>query len=194
MLSFENVEKTRCPLKFMGKLISKKVLDYHDFRWCKPCFDDKELFAMLSLEIMQAGLSWGTVLEKETAIRKAFDFFEVELIANYEIEKIESLLKDRNIIRNSRKVFAIIENAKAFLKVQRSLGAFSNYIWSFTGGKIIDHKISDFSQMAAKNELSERISFDLKNKGFKFVGPVIIYSYLQAIGVFNDHHVNCEFR
>ena len=186
--------KVRCPKNFMGRFISKRVLDYHDLIWCKPCFDDRELFAMLVLEIMQAGLSWGMVLEKEFAIREAFDFFDVDLVSRYGNKKIESMLNNANLVRNSRKIKAAINNARAFLEVQQRFCGFSNYIWSFTSGKVIDHRLTDLCDMLSENELSRKISSDLKGRGFVFVGPVIIYSYLQAIGVFNDHHVNCEFR
>lgn len=178
----------------MGKVVSKEVVNYHDFRWCKPCFDDIEAFAMLSLEIMQTGLSWGTILKKEIAIREAFDFFNVETVATYGSKKIKNLLNNPKIVRNSRKIKAIIDNAKAFLEVKNDFEFFYKYIWGFVNYRVIDHRLGEFDKMPVKNELSEKISFDLKKRGFKFVGPIVIYSYLQAMGVFNDHCVDCEFR
>lgn len=171
-----------------------RILDYHDRRWCKPEHREAELYAMLVLEGMQAGVSWNLILKKEENIRRAFDGLDPGTVARYSGDKIEELMRDPGIIRNRAKITAAVTNAKAFLKVEEELGSFDRYIWSFTGGKVIDHHLMDLGEMPAKDELSERVSGDLKKRGFKFAGPVIVYSYLQAIGVINDHWEFCEFR
>ena len=149
---------------------------------------------MLILEGMQAGVSWDIILRKENNFRKAFDGFDPRIVAAYDEEKIGELMQDVGIIRNRRKIEAAVTNARAFLKVQEEFGSFDRYIWGFTDGKIIDHHLSDMRDMPAKDELSEQVSGDLKKRGFKFVGPVIIYSYLQGIGVINDHWEYCDYR
>ena len=171
------VEKRRCEFQFGGKPypVTEKYLVYHDTRWGKPLHDDRELFAMLILEGMQAGVSWNLILEKEDNFRRAFDGFDPAVVAMYDENKVESLMQE-------------------FLKVQEEFGSFDAYIWSFTDGQVVDHRLHDGDPMPAKDELSERVSKDLKKRGFKFVGPVIIYSYLQGIGVINDHSVTCEYR
>ena len=190
------VEKRRCEFQFGEKPypVTEKFLVYHDTRWGKPLHDDRELFAMLILEGMQAGVSWNLILEKEDNFRRAFDGFDPAVVAMYDENKVEALMQDAGIIRNRRKVTAAISNAQAFLKVQEEFGSFDAYIWSFTDGQVVDHRLHDGDPMPAKDELSERVSKDLKKRGFKFVGPVIIYSYLQGIGVINDHSVTCEYR
>lgn len=171
-----------------------KYIAYHDTRWGKPEHRDGELFAMLILEGMQAGVSWFIILNKEENFRKAFDGFDPAIVARYDDAKVEALMQDPGIIRNRSKIRAAITNAQAFLKVQAEFGSFDRYIWSFTDGKVIDHHLASESEMPAKDALSERVSRDLRKRGFKFVGPVIIYSYLQGIGVINDHCTFCEFR
>lgn len=138
---------------------------------------------MLVLEGMQAGVSWNLVLNKEDNFRKAFDGFDPQIVAAYDDAKLEELMQDTGIIRNRQKLKAAITNAQAFLKVQKEFGTFDKYIWSFTNGQVIDHHLLDGKDMPAKDELSERISADLKKRGFKFVGPTTIYSYLQGIGI-----------
>lgn len=190
------MEKRRCnfSLGTNENHISEKALLYHDTRWCKPEHRDQELYAMLVLEGMQAGVSWDLILNKEENFRKAFDGFDPNIVANYGEQKIEELLQDRGIIRNRPKIQAAITNARAFLKVQEEFGSFDNFIWGFTDGKAIGHHLSDCKDMPAKDELSQKISAELKKRGFKFVGPTIIYSYLQGIGVVNDHWEYCDFR
>lgn len=173
---------------------SEKMKEYHDHRWCKPVHDDRELFAMLILEGAQAGLSWSTIIDKEDNYRRLFDGFDPALVAAYDGEKIQALLQDPGIIRNRRKVSAAVNNAKAFLRVQEEFGSFDRYIWSFTGGQVIDHHLQSLSDMPATSDLSVQVSKDLKKRGFSFVGPTIIYSYLQGIGVINDHLESCEYR
>ena len=185
--------KKRCQWGDMSK-ISKKMIKYHDERWCKEVHNDQELFAMLILEGAQAGLSWNTIIEKEENYREAFDEFDPEIVADYDKDKIEELMNDEGIIRNRRKIEAAINNAKAFLKIQKEFGSFDKYIWGFTDGKVIDNHLKNMKDMPAKSKLSEKISKDLKKRKFKFVGPVIIYSYLQGIGIINAHWEKCEFR
>ena len=186
-------ERKRCEWGNMSK-ISKKMLNYHDKRWCKEVHNDQELFAMLILEGAQAGLSWNTIIEKEENFREAFDQFDPKIVSEYDKDKIEELMNNEGIIRNRRKIEAAINNAKAFLKIQKEFGSFDKYIWGFTDGKVIDHHLKTFKDMPTKSKLSEKISKDLKKRKFKFVGPVIIYSYLQGIGIINDHLETCDFR
>ncbi|MDO5418233.1 MAG: DNA-3-methyladenine glycosylase I [Lachnospiraceae bacterium] len=174
--------------------MSPKMQEYHDKRWCKQVHDDNELFAMLILEGAQAGLSWSTIIEREDNYRIAFDGFDPVIVAAYDDKKKESLMQNEGIIRNRLKINAAVTNAIAFLKVKDEFGSFDKYIWSFTDGKVIDHKVKDMSEVPATSELSERVSRELKKRGFKFVGATIIYSYLQGIGVYNDHAVDCDFR
>ena len=172
------------------------MLDYHDNRWCKPVHDDQELFAMLCLEGQQAGLSWTTIIRKEAAIRAAFDDFDIATVAAYSDDKIEELMQTDGIIKNRQKIRSAINNAKAIqaLVASGEYSSFDDYVWHFTDGKQIIHHFSDFSEMPAKNELSEEVSRDLKKRGFTFVGPVIIYSYLQGCGVFDDHLDGCPCK
>lgn len=190
------MEKKRCNFSFgtTQNQISEKVLAYHDMRWCKPEHNDRELFAMLVLEGMQAGVSWNLILAKEENFRKAFDGFDPQIVAAYDDARVEELMQDEGIIRNRRKLQSAITNARAFLKVQKEFGSFDKYIWSFTNGKVVDHHLLDVKNMPAKDALSERVSADLKKRGFTFVGPTIIYSYLQGIGIINDHWEYCDYR
>lgn len=176
------------------EISSEKMKAYHDNRWCKPEHNDRELFAMLILEGAQAGLSWSTIIEREENYRKAFDGFDPAIVASYDDEKIESLMQDSGIIRNRLKINSAVTNAKAFRQIQQEFGSFDSYIWSFTDGKVIDHHLQKIEDMPATSELSERVSKDLKKRGFKFVGSTIIYSYLQGVGVINDHLEYCEYR
>lgn len=188
-------EKRRCDLALWTKgPVPETVVRYHDTRWCKIEHRDGELFAMLVLEGMQAGVSWSLILNKEENFRRAFDGFDPKIVAAYDGQKVEELMQDKGIIRNRSKINAAIANARAFLKVQAEYGTFDSFIWSFTDGKTVDHHLSDAKDMPAKDELSEKVSAELKKRGFKFVGPTIVYSYLQGIGVINDHCVFCEFR
>ncbi len=161
---------------------------YHDEEWGKPKYDDKELFELLILESFQAGLSWITILKKREAFRKAYDNFDIKKVANYKEEKINELLGNEKIIRSKNKIISSINNAKIFMQIQKEYGSFSNYIWSFTDNKIIKNTTDDFP---VSTPLSDTISKDLKKRGMKYVGTVIIYSYLQAIGIVNDHETEC---
>ena len=165
-------------------------IKYHDEEWAVPSYDDKYLFEMLLLESFQAGLSWECILNKRESFRKAFDNFDYKKIAKYKEDKINELLNNKEIIRNKLKINAAINNAKIFMEIQKEYKTFSNYIWSFTNNKIIKNKNDIFTPTS---DLSDKISKDLKKRGMKFVGSTIIYSYLQAIGVINDHETTCSF-
>lgn len=165
---------------------------YHDREWGKPVHEDRRLFEMLILEGMQAGLSWVTILKKREAFRRAFDQFDVNAVAQYGEEKIASLLQDPGIIRNRLKIKAAIANARAFQSIQAEFGSFDAYLWQFTDGKQMVNRYRTQSEVPTHNELSDRISKDLKQRGFSFVGTTIIYSFLEAVGVINDHMVWCD--
>ena len=189
------MEKERCPFwTAKGVPVPEKYLLYHDTRWCKPEHRENELYAMLVLEGMQAGVSWNLILNKEENFRRAFDGFDPEIVANYGEQKVKELMADSGIIRNRSKIGAAIANARAFLKVQEEFGSFDAFIWSFTDGKVVDHHLTDLKEMPAKDALSEKVSAELRKRGFKFVGPTIVYSYLQGIGVINDHLQTCGYR
>jgi len=170
---------------------SELYLDYHDSEWGVPVFDDRRHFEFLVLESAQAGLSWLTVLKKRENYRKAYDNFDPKKVARYTDAKKEKLLSDPGIIRNRLKIEASISNAKLFLEIQKEFGSFSNYIWSFSGGKPIVGKWKSLDEIPARTELSDKISLDMKKRGFKFLGSIIIYSHLQATGIINDHLKSC---
>lgn len=171
---------------------NSKLKEYHDEEWGVPVHDDQKLFEMLTLEGAQAGLNWEMILRKREAYRRAFDNFNPSLVAEYGADKIEELLLDPGIIRNQRKIKSTVSNAQAFLKVQESYGSFDTYIWSFVNGKPIVNKWKSGNQVPVNSEKSYHISKDLKQKGFKFVGKTICYSTMQAIGLINDHLVECS--
>ncbi len=166
-------------------------LAYHDLEWGIPMHDDKTLFAMLTLEGAQAGLSWTTILKKRQNYKKAFDSFDVNKIAKYTPYKINSLLADSGIIRNKLKIAATIQNAKAFLEIQKEFGSFDKYIWQFVGNKPIKNSLQNLSEYPTKTKESEAMSKNLLTRGFKFVGPTICYAFMQAVGMTNDHQVKC---
>lgn len=164
---------------------------YHDNEWGRPEHDDTKLFEMLILEGMQAGLSWITVLKKREAFRKAFDGFNPEKIALYTEEKVEELMKNEKIIRNRLKIKAAISNAKVYLKVIEDYGSFDKFIWSYVNYTPIVGHWKSLNEIPVTTEISDKISKDLKKLGFKFVGSTIIYSFMQAIGMVNDHITEC---
>lgn len=164
---------------------------YHDTEWGVPAHDDRLLFEFLILEGAQAGLSWDTILRKREAYRAAFDNFEPAKVARYGESKCEKLLKNEGIIRNRLKVASSVSNAKAFLAVQREFGTFDRYIWSFVGGTPIDGKRKQIGDVPAKTEISDAMSRDLKKRGFNFVGSTIMYAFMQACGLANDHVKTC---
>lgn len=167
---------------------SDLYVKYHDEEWGIPKFDDRDLFELLILESFQAGLAWITVLKKRENFRKAFDNFDVKKVAKYDEKKINELLQNEGIIRSKGKINAAINNAIKFIEIQKEFGSFSNYIWGFTDKKVIKRSKKE---LPVSTELSDKISKDLKTRGMKYVGTVIIYSYLQAIGVVNDHDKDC---
>lgn len=169
-------------------------IKYHDEEWGRPVFDDKTLFEFLILEGFQAGLSWITILRKRENFRKAFDNFDYTKIANYSDQKHQQLLLDEGIIRNKLKVKAATTNARAFLEVQKEFGSFSRYIWGFVDGKPIINNFTSMEEIPASTPLSDKISKDLKKRGFKFVGSTIVYAHMQATGMVNDHITNCVVR
>lgn len=166
-------------------------LEYHNKEWGVPIYDDHKIFEFLILETFQAGLSWITILRKRENFRRAFDNFDYHRIANYSDSKIDALLNDASIIRNKLKILATISNAKAFLEVQSEFKTFSNYIWAFTGGSPIQNNFSALNQIPAYTALSDKISKDLKKRGFKFVGSTVVYAHMQATGMVNDHCTYC---
>jgi len=164
---------------------------YHDEEWGVPVFDDRKQFEFLVLESAQAGLSWLTILKKRQSYRRAYDGFDPMKVAEFDERKVEELMNDDGIIRNERKIRASINNAKRFIEIQKEFGSFSKYIWRFVDYKPIINSWQSESEIPAKTKLSEEISKDLRNRGFEFLGPIIIYSHLQATGLVNDHIVDC---
>ena len=181
------VQKERCGWCGTDEL----YVAYHDEEWGVPVWDDRTLFEFLILEGAQAGLSWSTILNKREGYRRLYDDFDPELVARYDGSKVAELLSDPAIVRNRAKVAASIGNAKAFLEVQAEFGSFSDYIWRFTDGRPIKNAWKTMAEIPAKTALAETLSKDLKSRGFKFVGPTIIYAHMQATGMVNDHIVSC---
>ena len=165
--------------------VEEIYVKYHDEEWGVPTHDDKELFEFLVLESFQAGLSWITILKKRENFKKAFDNFDVEKVANYDDAKVDELRENAGIIRHKGKITSAINNAKIFIDIQKEYGSFDKYIWGFTDGEIIK------AEYLTESDLSKKISKDLKKRGMKFVGPTIIYSYLEAIGIIDNHQKNC---
>ena len=166
-------------------------IDYHDKEWGVPVYDDAKIFEFLLLETFQAGLSWITILRRRENFRKAFDDFNYHKVANYSDEKLEKLRKDAGIIRNKLKIKAAKTNAIAFIEVQKEFGTFSKYLWNFVDGKPIQNNFKSMIEMPANTSLSDKISADLKSRGFKFVGSTIVYAHMQAMGMVNDHTIDC---
>ncbi len=164
---------------------------YHDLEWGVPVKDDDLLFEFMVLETFQAGLSWITILRKRENFRKAFDHFNYKKIAKYNQTKIDTLLQDTGIIRNKLKVNATITNAKAFMQIQNEFGSFRAYIWGFVDDKPIKNNIKNYKDGPANTALSDTISKDLKKRGFKFVGSTVVYAFMQATGMVNDHEITC---
>lgn len=165
--------------------------DYHDKEWGVPVYDDLKQFEFIVLESAQAGLSWLTILNRREEYRSAYDNFVPEKVALYDQVKVEELVNNSGIIRNRKKIEASINNAIKFLEIQKEFGTFSDYIWSYVNHKPIVNKYSDISEVPATTELSDKISKDLRKRGFKFIGSTIVYSHLQAVGIVNDHLTTC---
>ena len=184
------MKKIRCKWVKDSTLMKK----YHDLEWGVPQHDDQILFEMLTLEGAQAGLSWATILNRRKNYQKVFKNFNINLVSKFTIQDVRRLMKDSSIIRNRSKIESTISNAKAILKIQEEFNTFSKYIWSFTDYKSIINKFNKLEEIPSKTELSNKISKDLKKRGFTFVGPTIIYAYMQSIGIVDDHLSNCFIR
>lgn len=184
------MEIQRCVWCLSSDLYKK----YHDKEWGTPVYDDAVFFEFIILETFQAGLSWITILNKRENFRNAFDNFDYKKISLYSEKKIQELLLDAGIIRNKLKVNSAVSNAKSFIKIQEEFGSFSNYIWKFTDNKQINNLPKKHQDIPATTPLSDAISKDLKKRGFKFVGSTVVYAFLQATGIVNDHIVNCWTR
>jgi DNA-3-methyladenine glycosylase I len=176
----------RCPWP-----TTELYLAYHDEEWGVPVHDDRRLFEMLILEGAQAGLSWSTILNKRDNYRRAFDNFDPAKVALYDDEKMASLLSDAGLVRNRLKMAAAVRNARCFLEVQREFGSFDTYIWRFTGGRQIRNAFRNTKEVPARTVESDAMSRDLSRRGFKFVGSTICYAFMQAVGMVNDHLVDC---
>lgn len=183
-----STEKARCGWVPAG---DEEYARYHDEEWGRPVHDDRHLFEMLILEGAQAGLSWSTILRKRAAYRRAFARFDPAKVARFDARRQAKLLQDPGIVRNRLKVESAVSNARAFLAVQKEFGSFGRYLWDWVGGYPIHNGWRTRGQLPARTELSDRISRDLKKRGFRFVGSTIIYAYLQAVGVVNDHTAGC---
>mgnify|MGYP002626988393 CR=1 FL=1 len=179
------MNKTRCK---WAEDVEEIYTKYHDEEWGIPKYDERELFELLVLESFQAGLAWITILKKRENFKKAFDNFDVNKVANYDKEKVEELRNNKGIIRHKGKINAAINNANIFIEIQNEFGSFSNYIWSYTDNKIL---IDSEENYKTNSELSDKIAKDLKKRGMKFVGTTIIYSYLESIGIINNHVHEC---
>ena len=165
---------------------------YHDTVWGKPCYEDQALFRWLILETFHVGLSWQLVLSKQAAFDRAFDDFEIDRVANYGEAKLQALLHDEGIIRHRGKIQAAVSNARAVQALQADWGSFAAYLWHFTQGSVVMRQPGQ--PMLASSDLSDRVCQDMKRRGFKYIGSVTIYSYLQAVGIINDHDLDCDFR
>ena len=185
----ESDGSTRCPWAR-----SPLMARYHDEEWGVPLHDDRRLFEFLILEGAQAGLSWELILQKRENYRKAFDRFDAAKIARYDKSKIRKLLSNPGIIRNRLKISAAIGNARAFLAVRKEFGSFDKYVWSFVGGKPMQNTWRVGQQLQCTSPESDTLSKDLRKRGFRFVGSTICYSFMQAVGMVNDHMVECQFR
>lgn len=180
--------KIRCRWAENGSQID---IEYHDNEWAVPVHSDHKLFEFLLLESAQAGLSWSTVLKKREGYKKAFDKFDYQKVANYDLRKIRQLLEDPSIIRNRLKIQSAVENAKAFIDVRKEFGSFDSYLWGFVGGKPKQNNWRTWTDVPSRSQISDILSKDLKKRGFNFVGSTICYSMMQAVGMVNDHTVNC---
>ena len=178
-------------MAYQWKNSSAEMISYHDKEWGVPTHEDQKLFEYLLLESMQAGLSWALILRKRETLRSCFANFSPEKVAALTEEDIAKIMHTENMIRSERKIRAMVQNAKVFLALQKEEGSFDAYLWKFSGGKSLCYRGHEKGEMPAKNALSEAISKDLKKRGFQYTGPVIVYSFLQASGVINDHEEDC---
>lgn len=181
-----------CQWALSSKKYMSLYVDYHDNEWGIPCFDEVKLYEMMILESAQAGLSWITILNKREGYRQAFDQFNVDKVAAYGEADRERLLNDSRIIRNRQKINAAINNSRVFLELQKEFGSFSHYLWRFVDGKPIQNNLNDEAKMPVSSPISDKLSKDLKRRGCQFVGSVTMYSYMQSLGLINDHWVGCH--
>ena len=186
----QNNNAAREPIR-CGWAKGEQYIRYHDQEWGVPVHDDRTLFEFLILEGAQAGLSWSTILNKRENYRRAFEGFDAQRIARYQVKKIRSLLADPGIVRNKLKIAAAVENAKAFLRVAEEFGTFDHYIWQFVGGRPRVNRWKSLRQVPARTAESDSMSKDLRRRSFKFVGSTICYAFMQAVGMVNDHLVDC---
>ncbi len=187
----EGIKMKRCD---WVKLDEPLYVEYHDKEWGVPVYDDQHLFEMLCLEGAQAGLSWWTILQKREGYREAFDQFDVEKIIHYTADKLEELQQDTRIVRNKLKIASVVTNAKAYLQIQEKHGSFSDYIWGFVDHKPVMNEWVSIKEVPVTTEVSDRMSKQLKKDGFKFIGSTICYSFMQAVGMVNDHTTDCCCR
>ena len=178
---------TRCEWNLNDALLTR----YHDEEWGNPLHDDQQLFEFLSLDSMQAGLSWNTILRKRGNFRQAFDHFEIEVVAAYNETKVQELLANPGIVRNKAKINAIINNANRVISIREEFGSLDSYLWGFTGGKVIQNRWESLSQIPATSPISDAMSKDMVGRGFKFCGSTILYAVMQSAGMVNDHIVSC---
>jgi DNA-3-methyladenine glycosylase I len=190
-ISIGAVEVRKVKTKCAWASNDPQLREYHDWEWGVPVHDDRLLFEFLVLEGAQAGLSWTTILKKRDNYRKAFDDLDPAKVARYEADRIEALLSDPGIVRNRLKVVAAVENAKALLRVQNEFGSFDSYIWQFVDGLPIQNHWKAMRDIPSTSAESERMSKELIRRGFRFVGPTICYAFMQAVGMVNDHTVDC---
>ncbi len=182
-------EKKRC--MWASGLEDPEMIRYHDEEWGRPSHDDRLLFEMITLEGAQAGLSWSTILHKRANYRKAFASFDPRKVARFDAKRKAALMNDAGIVRNRLKIDSTVTNAQAFLQVQKEFGSFDDYLWAFVDGKPVADVRTRGERLPASTDLSDQISKDLKKRGFRFVGTTIIYAFLQAVGVVNDHSRDC---
>ncbi len=180
------MNKTRCTWPGEDPL----YVAYHDEEWGVPVYEDRELFEKLILDGFQAGLSWITILRKRDRFCEVFENFDAEKIINFAPEKIEALMQDKGIVRNRLKIEGTVKNARGYLAIQEETG-FSNYLWNFLDGQPLQNNFTSFKNIPAATDLSKKISKDLKSRGFTFVGPTIVYAFMQAVGLINDHTTDC---
>lgn len=172
-------------------LCNEKMIRYHDEEWGIPVYDDRKQFEYLMLEVMQCGLNWNMMIQKREIFRECFDNFDFDKIASYTESDVERVMKTEGMIRSERKIRAVISNAKCFQKIREEFGTFSNYLWNYSKGKTILYAGHQKGKIPAKNGLSDKISKDLKKRGFKYLGSVTVYSHLSSCGIINDHVENC---
>lgn len=185
------VSDNRCRAWYEGDPILE---EYHDHEWCKVSHDDRFQFEMLSLEGASVGLSWKTIMHKREAYKSAYHNFDIEACAAMTDAELEKLLENKGLIRNRSKIFSVRKNARIVKQIQEQFGSFDAYLWKFTDGEVIDGHFKEPGDMPAESDLSRTMSADMKKRGMAYVGPVITYSFLQSIGIVNDHLVDCEYR